>query len=178
MAEKWRGKPPPDGPGLRVYDVIAPRPGETFDLTILDGLILGLDCHWVMDEDRRSGRSRLCTADEGVCPWCEKERRLWLGWLAVIDNRRRGRAILRLGKESALTLAGRAEQFAGLRGLRLNVKRSIDNRTSSLLYETSSLAAQFPLPEPHDMVPTLCLVLGCGTIPNWRVTGDDIERRA
>jgi hypothetical protein len=171
----YRGAPPPDGLGKPVYDVIAPRRGESFDLTILDSLILGTDCHWVIDPATRQGRSRLCTIMEGDCQHCKGERKLWLGWLAVIDNGRKGRAILRLGRESAVTLTGRAVQFAGLRGLRLKVGRSLDHRTGSLIYEDSPLTAQRPLPEPHALEHTICLCLGCTALPDYRVTAADLK---
>jgi len=175
MAKEWRGAPPPATPGKPVYDVVAPRAGESYDLTILDGLVLGTECHWVVDPATQQGRSRLCTYDQGTCPHCKTERKLWLGWLAVLDNLRRSRVILRLGRESAVCLAKRAVPFAGLRGQRLRVTRSRDQRTGSLVYEESPLAAGLPIPEPHDMEPTICLVLGCATLPEYRFTKDDLK---
>jgi len=61
MDRRYRGSPPPLKDTKNVFDVIAPRPGEQFDLTLLDSLVLGTDCHWVVNPETRDARSRLCT---------------------------------------------------------------------------------------------------------------------
>lgn len=157
-----------------MYNVIAPKPGEVIEVTILDAMILGLDCHWVEDPVTKKGSSKLCFDFEGDCPH-HAQRKLWLGWLAVLDHTARQRAVLRLGRDSALNLAKRAEPFSGLRGLRLNCLRKTQGATGSLFYEDVAALPQVPLPAAHAIEPTICLVLGCQRLPDFRVTEDDLR---
>lgn len=174
MAGSFRGSDPPLKDVRTIYDVIAPRKGESFDLTLLDPLILGTDCHWVIDPATREGRSRLCEHFAGACRHCKTERTLWIGWIAVIDHGRRGRAILRVGRESGLALARRAAPHTGLAGLRLKVTRSATHNTGALVYEDSPLPRMVPLPKSHPIEPTICIVLGCASLPDFRFNAEDI----
>lgn len=176
MSAEWRGVPPPVKGVKNVYDVLSPGLGESHDLTFLDARILGTECHWVPDQKTGAARSRLCTVHEGKCPYCGKERLVWVGWIAVIVHARRGREVLRLGRESALRLSALASPGTGLAGKRMKVTRSKSHRTGPLSFELSPLAAPDPLPEPHDIEPTICLVLGCRSLPDYRFTKDDLGR--
>lgn len=123
-APSYRGAIPPSVPTPRVYDVIGVTPDVQLDVTILDGAILGTNCHWqdACAEFPR-GRSRLCHHWEGECPW-HNLRQIWIGWLAVYEHAGHKRAVLRLGPDSAKALAKMAGQYVGLRGLRVLLKRT------------------------------------------------------
>lgn len=168
MTAAYRGAPPPTKLGQPVYGVIAPRPGETADLTILDTQILGVWCHWVIDPVSRKGRSRLCLRHEGECPRCGVDRENWMGFVAAFDNTKKTRVILRVGPTSARRLAAFAVTQVGLVGVRVNVSHVNDGITSSLAFVRHSDPARQPLPEPHGIHATLCMVLDCASIPDTR----------
>lgn len=174
MQVPFRGDAPPSACNMPYYSVIAPQRGETLDLTVLDSEILGVDCHWVIDEQTRQGRSRRCYRDAGRCDLCETHRKLWLGFVSVRDNVRKARCILRLGLESARRLAAFWGPVSGLRGVRVRVRRFTEGDTSQLGFEALDAVPADQLPSACRMEYTLAAVLGGGDIPDARYTGKDI----
>lgn len=174
MGTAFRGAVPPSGPSVPIYDVIAPQGDERLDVTLLDAQILGIDCHWVIDPATRKGCTRLCYRAEGDCPYCGRERDVWLGCIGVIHHNRRCRAILRMGKESAKALARRSIAHFGLRGQRLIVRKVMTGRTSMMHFEESPIGPPDPVPHAHALDHTLCVVLQCHHLPGSTVATEDI----
>lgn len=177
MSEIVRGAALPSGSGPPVYDVIAPAIGELYDLTLLDEYVLGVACHWVIDPVTKKGRSRRCYRDEGDCPHCGIHRNLWLGWLGVINHAKKKREILRMGSESAKALGTALPRGNSPRGKRYEVTRAKSAATSVLLFDLSQHPPQTPLPRPHDLAATICLVLGCESIPDYTFSMTEIRER-
>lgn len=178
MSDIVRGAALPSGTGPPVYDVIAPAIGEVWDLTCLDEYVFGVDCHWVVDPRTKHGRSRRCYKDEGDCAECDaKSRPLWLGWIGCVENARRKRVILRMGAESAKALAAILPRGHRPRGRRYNVRRNSAGATAQLAWELHRLEAETPLPRPHNLAPTICLVLGCESVPGYTFSLDEIRER-
>lgn len=168
MQKPFRGFAPPAEPSPPVYDVVSPGHDDVLDLTILDTQILGTPCHWVPDRETGSGRSVLCLEHEGDCPRCGEYRSVYLGWLACLDNGKRRRVVLRVGPESALALAKFAAPHFGLRGVRVMVRRATGGKTRALSFERHREGAAEPLPQPHGLERTVCMVLGCERLPDMR----------
>lgn len=174
----FRGSNPP-GKGRRtsVYDVIAPSPGEPLDVTILDSRILGVVAHWVIQKGEKTGRSRVCDWFAGDCVYCqERQREIWLGFLAVIDHRRNVRAVLRLGPEAAKKVASFNQQTGGLRGLRLKLACGMGQLSRAVSVEASPFAKLALLPTPHPLETTLQVVLGAREIYEARLQAEELGK--
>lgn len=177
MSDIVRGAALPSKAGPPVYDVIAPAIGELYDVTLLDEYVLGVDCHWVIDPTTKKGRSRICWRYQGDCPHCGKDRNLWLGWIGCLDMTRKVRKILRMGADSAKALATALPKGHTPRGKRYDVSRAKSAATSVLLFNLSQSDPPAHIPIPHDMTATLCLVLGCEYIPDYRFSLEEVRAR-
>lgn len=177
MSDILRGAALPSAQGPPEYDVIAPKIGESYDLTLLDEYIYCLDCHWVIDPLTKVGRSRRCFKDEGDCPHCGIDRNLWLAWIGVIDHARRQRKILRLGLESVKTYAASLPKGHKPRGKRYDVTRAKSAATALVVLELSQREPLVPLPKPHLLAPTICRVMGCESIPDYVFSAQDLRDR-
>lgn len=177
----WRGTPPPKESGPPVYDVVSASNGATLDLTILDEMILGVDCHWTEDPKTHKFRSRRCYRDEGDCGGCDKgERKIWIGFLAAYCHMERQRVVLRMGPEGARQFQGLRQALGGLRGVRVNLGLATASHTGSLVITRAREEPLVPLPRSHDVERTICVVLGCARLPGYRynpgeVTADNAE---
>lgn len=176
-ASFFRGAQPPPSGQPAMYDVISVEGGETLDVTILDSAILGVDCHWTPpDATAPRGRSRLCTEFEGDCPYHDY-RRVWMGFLAVLNNRARKRDVLRVGPVGAVALARFGGSYVGLRGARVVMRKGTMRKGQSVICEQSPLPAEAPIPQAHDVLATVCNVLGCSRLPEFRYDAQEIAER-
>lgn len=175
MTVPIRGEAPPVDTGPPVYKILSVGVGETLDLTILDATILGVCTHWVKEEDSGRFRSVRCYNDEGVCIDCGRVARQWTGYLAVWCNKRKHKAVLAVGVKSAAALCRMGNAQFGLRGIRSLVRRSVDGKTRQLSFEVVPGGHAGPLPEAHDTSATICQLLGCKTLPDYRVGRKDLD---
>lgn len=174
MAEYVRGAQLPAVDRIPVYDVVAPTDAGALDLTCLEGEILGVDTHWVIDAATKKGASRLCYRHQGDCPYCGQNRDQWLGWIACIDNKRRSRVVHRMAVQSARNLARLAVPHTGLLGLRVLARKPTDGRTAQTIYEASPVGPSYPLARAHDISRTVCTVLCCEALPDHRFTAAEL----
>lgn len=171
----YRGHKPPAQRDPVVYDVVAPAPGETLDLTILDYSILGAPVHWCWDAQIEAHRSRPCLEPD-ICPWHQPENRLyWLGFLAVYNHVERARQILRISRETAEELAKRHVSHFGLSGQRLKFVRPEQRRTGKLLILSTDNPPLKPVPYPHPLRRSLCVVFQVPDLPWDFANGRDPE---
>lgn len=180
MANMFAGAQPPGEGGPPKYDVIAPQPGETFDLTFINDLVVGVWTHWVWaTPDRKKGRSWKCYKDEeGECELCGKQRRQWLGWIAVAQHPSKTKAVLRMAGESANVFKRIIGPSGKPRGRRLEVSRPRGGKTTALTFYDNMRPALDPLPPEFNVAPTVCLVLGCESIDNTTFAVSELEGRA
>lgn len=173
-SSSFRGTAPPSGHAPPVFDVVAAVRNSPLDVTILDEQILGLNTHWVVDPVTRAGRTRLCFEYEGDCPHCGRAPRTWTGFLAVLNHGKRQRQVLRVGPEGARALSKWAERYSGLRGQRLILSVPTEGRQSALVVAAAEGGQMMPLPLAHKVDHTVCLVLGCQAIPDFRRDADEL----
>lgn len=144
-------------------------------MTLLDEMWRGDRCHWVIDPKTRQGRSRICHWFEGDCPYCKAgQREIWLGFIAVYNHAASRRDVFRAGPEGAKQVARFAGPHGGLRGVRLKIRTATAGVNSSLDVKESAGGLLLPLPHPHAIEPTICLVLGCNRLPEYRYSAAEI----
>lgn len=164
----YRGFAPPAGDAPPAYDVVGIDGTGFYDFTFLDERMLGLRTHWVWDKATKKGRSRLCFAFEGECPYCEHFAISWVGFIAVLNNEKPIRQVARFGPEGARILSRHATKIDGLRGRRLLICRSSGLGERGIIVKQTETPARLPLPQAHGIDRSVCMVLGCAAIPDFR----------
>lgn len=158
---------------LPVYDVIAPACGQVMDVIALADQIEAVNCHWLRNPGGKGGRSVACELWRDDCPHCKvKARRLWLGFLQVLQMPNKRKAILRVGPETATVLLARTAKLLGWRGMGFRLGRGEQQTTGALVIEGCPFSAPHPLPWAFSMRHSLCTVLGTDALPD-HLTADE-----
>jgi len=178
MSESWINGPSLPGKknSVPVYDVLSPPDGDSWDITILDSAVLGVEAHWIDDPVNGGGRSVGCTEVEGKCENCYlKRRKIWIGFVGCVHHGRNARIVLRMGPESVRRLLFFAAPHVGLRGLRLVARRVSKGIRQGLTFELSPLPPLSIIPTAHPIAPSVARVLAVQEIPDFQYGRKDRE---
>lgn len=162
--DRWtEGVPIPDSAPEKVYDVVYPQLGQPLDVTILAMACQGYMVHWIGPcEEFPRGCTRVCGVNDN-CLWCGVASNTnWTGYVASLDNSRNRRVVLCVSAGAGRQIQTLAQGLSSVRGMRLLVQRSKRGSTTPVRVAVSEMPAKNPVPEPHDIGPTLSRLWG-----NW-----------
>lgn len=179
MDEVFRGSAPPTQEKRpAMYDVISPGRGESWECCSLDSMILGLPCHWQEDKETGTVGSRYCRREQGKCEGCILGwRELWQGFLPVYNYTLKKAHVLRLGRESALSLAKRRIPLHGLMHVKFRCSKPRTAPTAALVFEDPQAQYTHGCDFRIDIIPSLCLVLRTIEIPDTYYTAKELAER-
>lgn len=170
-----RGVPPTGQPASKVYDVIGVKPRRVLQVWILGEVIESWVHHFVKDETYPAGRSRVCLAREGHCPWCGKGHDVWLGYVACLEMPAKKRVVLRVGAECARAILKHCGRLVTLRGAHLGITAEHDGEALRAVVESLHQIDLQPLPVAHEIHSTLCTLLGVQRMPDHGPSAEDLE---